>query len=128
AVPVLVCSVPLHLDLRVHTLVRGLGVVAAFRERHQPLVQVGEAHGERIHVGVLIHESERDVHGILPGHGRLRLLRNLDHLGISTTTSPRTTASQPRRECKVCPSAVSRRSSSSCSIVERFYSPSRTTT
>src|SRR6266705_229272 len=50
------------------------------------------------------------------------------HGGISTTTSPPTTAWQPSREWSVSPSAVSSRSSSSSSIFERFSAADRTIT
>src|SRR5216117_4559952 len=77
-----------------------------------------EAHRQRVLLRKLLAERDADVFRVAPRH----------HFGISTTTSPRTTAWQPSREWIVRPSAVSSRSSSSSCISERFSSPSFTTT
>ena len=84
---------------------------------------------EGIRVRELVHQGERDVLGVRHSRSLHRPPRRLALTsGISTTTSPLTTAWQPRREWRVSPSAVSRRSSSSGSIGDRFSSPSRTMT
>src|SRR5262249_9015203 len=98
---------PRHLDFFQGGFVGGLGVVGEAVELGDPAVQVGEADGQRVDVGKLFAERDPEVLGVLP--------REL-HLGISTPTSPRTTAWQPSREWIVNPSAMSRRSSSSDSI------------
>src|SRR5262249_41488489 len=112
AVPVL--SEPRHLDRFEELLVARLGIVAELRQLGHVAVQVGEANRQRVHVRELFAERDADVFCVTPRH----------HFGISTTTSPRTTAWQPRREWIVRPSAGSSRSSSSSAVSVRFSSPS----
>src|SRR5262249_17912945 len=109
---------PRHLDRFEQLLVARLGIVAEVRQFHHVTMQVGEPHGQRVRLGKFLAERDAEVFCVPPRH----------HFGISTTTSPRTTACQPTRECFVRPSAVSSRSSSSSAISDRFSSPSLTIT
>src|SRR5262249_28514990 len=118
ALAIAVLIEPRHLNRLEQLLVARLGIVAEFRQLHHTAMQVGEPHGKGIRLGKLLAERDADVLCVAPRH----------HLGISTTTSPRTTAWQPSREWIVSPSAVSSRSSSSSAISDRFSSPSFTTT
>src|SRR6185436_12421554 len=114
---VLKLLVPLHLDGLEDPLVGALRVVVEIVQPDHPLVHVGKSHRERVRIRVRLQQRDGNVFRVAPFH-----------FGISTTTLPFTIAWQPRRECSVSPSAVSRRSSSSGSMGERLASPSRTMT
>src|SRR2546429_8174699 len=86
-----------------------LGIVRELRQPDDVAVQIGEAHRQRIRLRKLLAERDADVLRVAPRH----------HFGISTTTSPRTTAWQPRREWMVKPSAVSRRAPPSSALSGR---------
>src|SRR5207244_161295 len=87
--PIPVLVEPGHLDRFQDLFIRPLRVVTEGGELGDVAMQVREPHRERIHIREFLAQRDSDVLGVPPAQA---------HEGISTTTSPPTTAWQPRRE------------------------------
>src|SRR5206468_2098451 len=60
---------PRHLDRLEDFFAAALRVVVEFVERLHPLEQIGETHGQRIHVGIFFRQGDRDFERVGPFHG-----------------------------------------------------------
>src|SRR5690606_26696896 len=110
-------------------LAASLRVVVEALEREHPVAQVHEVDAERIHVGVLVGERDRDLARIGPLHRLPSATWLMVYLGISTVRSSSPTfAWQERREVSSRPQALSSRSSSFSLAGSRESKPSRTIT
>src|SRR5207245_5030220 len=65
---------PRHLDRLEDLLPAVLRVVVELVEFLHPLEQVGETHGQRVNVGILLRERDGDFEGVGPFHGHLYLI------------------------------------------------------
>jgi hypothetical protein len=61
---------PRHLNGLQLSLIRFGRVVFKIRQRGDPLMKIGEPYRQRIHIGMLIHQGEGDVFGLVPGKRR----------------------------------------------------------
>src|SRR5258707_10460335 len=120
---------PRHLDRLEDLLAAALGVVVEFVERLHPLEQVGETHGQRIHVGIFFRQGDRDLERVGPFHHLISLTMLMVYFGISMVRSlSLTIAWQDSLEFGSSPQALSSRSSSFSSEGSSVSKPSRTTT
>ena len=58
--------VPSHLNSFELAFIRLRGIVPEFRQRGDPLVQIGEANGQRVDIGMRFHQGKRNIFGIVP--------------------------------------------------------------
>src|SRR5580765_567455 len=120
---------PRHLDRLQDLLAAALRIIVEVFELAHPLEQVGEAHGERIGVGILFRQRDRDVQRVRPCHDFTSFTMLMVYLGISTVRSPSLTiAWHDSLDCGSNPQALSSMSSSCSSEGSSAPKPSRTTT
>src|SRR5712692_4906904 len=125
---------PRHLDRLEDLLAAVLRVVVELVELAHPLEQVGEAHGQRVDVGIFFREGDGDFESVGPFHGScflhlISFTMLMVYFGISMVRSlSLTIAWQESREFGSSPQALSSRSSSFSSEGASVSKPSRTTT
>src|SRR3990172_599649 len=110
---VLVLLVPGHLDSFENPFARFRGIVGEIGERHHPLVQVGEPHGQRIDAVEPVGKLNRNLFGVLPRQFHLVTplwkdgFQTRPYDGITTITGPDIFAWHASRDVSVSPSASS---------------------
>src|SRR2546430_10080919 len=120
---------PRHLDRFEDFFPAVLRVVVEIVELLHPLEEVGEAHGERVHVGIFFRQGDGDLKGVSPLHHLISFTMLMVYFGISMVRSlALTIAWQDSREFGSSPHALSSRSSSFSSEGDSVSKPSRTTT
>src|SRR5256885_9543209 len=120
---------PRHLDRFEDLFAAALRVVLEIVEVLHPLGEVGETHGQRVHVGIFFHQGDGDFERVGPFHHLISLTMLMVYFGISMVRSlSLTIAWQDSREFGSSPQALSSRSSSFSSEGSSVSKPSRTTT
>src|SRR5712692_1023605 len=118
---------PRHLDRLEDLLAAVLRVVVELVELLHPLEKIGETHGHRVYVGILLRDRDRESVG--PFHYLISLTMLMVYFGISMVRSlSLTIAWQESLEFGSSPQALSSRSSSFSSEGSSVPKPSRTTT
>src|SRR6266852_9792595 len=78
---------PRHLDRLEDLLAAVLRVVVELVELAHPLEQVGEAHGQRVYVGIFFRQGDGDFDRVRPLHDFISFTMLMVYLGISMVRS-----------------------------------------